>query len=140
MDRFKRPYETTFIVNASLDDTQIEPVIGQVQQLLTNNGGEIEAIQRLGRKRMAYSVRKKNNGFYVNIQFKANGALIAQLERHYALEENILRYLTIQLDKKALQAALNAIRPLDQIDGEIDSAPVREPLFKSDEDASEEKL
>jgi len=62
MDQTKRPYETTFIVNASIDDTQIEATIARMQQFISNNGGEIVALNRMGRKRMAYTIRKKNNG------------------------------------------------------------------------------
>ena len=126
MDQTKRPYETTFIVNASIDDTQIEATIARMQQFISNNGGEIVALNRIGRKRMAYTIRKKNNGFYVNIEFKAAGSLINQLERMYQLDENILRYLTIQLDKKALQARLASPPASDS----ISAPPVeREPLF-----------
>lgn len=127
MDTTKRLYETTFIVNASLEDTQIEATISNVQQFITTNGGEIESLNRLGRKRMSYAIRKKNNGFYMNIEFLASGTLIQQLERMYQLDENVLRYLTIQLDKKALKARLQP-----KLDQTVQPPLEREPLF-SDE-------
>ncbi len=100
----KRIYETTFIVNVSLDDPQIDGVIEKVKEVITKNGGEIREVVKWGRKRFAYPIQNKNNGFYVVIEFAAPGELIAKLERHYFLEENILRYLTIVLDKNALKA------------------------------------
>lgn len=104
MQNAKRVYETTFIVNASLDDTQINVVIEKVKELILKHSGEIREIVLWGRKRFQYTIQKKNNGFYVIIEFLAPGDLIAKLERHYFLDENIIRYLTIVLDAKALKA------------------------------------
>lgn len=104
MPDVRRVYETTFIVNASLDDHQIDGVIEKVKEVITKNAGEIRELVKWGRKRFAYSIKKKNNGFYVVIEFMASGDLIAKLERHYFLDENILRYITLVLDKKALKA------------------------------------
>ncbi|HTY38648.1 MAG TPA: 30S ribosomal protein S6 [Bacteroidota bacterium] len=104
MSDTKRVYETTFIVNASLDDHQIDAVIEKVKDLIVKNGGEIREFVKWGRKRFAYPIKKKNNGFYVVIEFSAPGDVIAKLERHYFLDENILRYLSLVLDKRALKA------------------------------------
>lgn len=108
MQNAKRVYETTFIVNASLDDTQINAVIDKVKELILKHSGEIRELVLWGRKRFHYTIQKKNNGFYVIIEFLAPGDLIAKLERHYFLDENIIRYLTIVLDKKALKARTSA--------------------------------
>jgi small subunit ribosomal protein S6 len=108
MPDVKRVYETTFIVNASLDDHQIDAIIEKVKDLITKNGGEIREFVKWGRKRFAYPIKKKNNGFYVVIEFAAGGDLVAKLERHYFLDENILRYLSLVLDKRALKARTTA--------------------------------
>ena len=104
MPEARRVYETTFIVNASLDDHQIDGVIEKVREVITKNGGEIRELVKWGRKRFAYTIKKKNNGFYVVFEFLAPGDLIAKLERHYFLDENIMRYITLVLDKRALKA------------------------------------
>ena len=101
-------YETTFIVNVSLDDAQIGVVTEKVKDFIVKNGGAIRELVQWGRKRFAYPIQNKNNGYYVVIEFSAPTDLIAKLERHYFLEENILRYLTIVLDKKALKARTSA--------------------------------
>lgn len=128
MDKTKRKYETTFIVNASLDDTQVDSVVGRVHDTITKNGGTIGATNKWGRKRLAYSINKKTNGFYVNVEFDAPGTVLALLERSFQLDEMILRYLTIVLDRKALKArALAAVPPAPA--PEPAPVPAREPLF-----------
>jgi len=104
LEKEHKIYETTFIVNAALDDAQIEVVIEKVKDVIVKNGGEIRSAEKWGRKRLAYTIDKKNNGFYAFFEFKGPGDLIAKLERHYHLEEQVIRHLTIQLDKKALKA------------------------------------
>ena len=129
MDQSKRTYETTFIVNASLDDSQVDSVIGRVQDTITKNGGSVEALNKWGRKRLAYPINKKTNGYYVNIEFKAPSTLLAVLERSFQLDEMILRYLTIVLDPRAIVARAAAAAPAAT---EPPAAPIptREPLFK----------
>lgn len=104
MEKEHKIYETTFIVSATLDDAQIDAVIEKVKEVIVKNGGDVRSLEKWGRKRLAYTVDKKNNGFYVFFEFKGPGDLIAKMDRHYQLDEQIIRYLTIQLDKKALKA------------------------------------
>jgi len=135
MDKSKRQYETTVIVNASLDDSQIDAVIGRVQDTITKNGGTIQAINKWGRKRLAYPINKKTNGFYVNIEFLAPGTVLALLERSYQLDEMILRYLTLVLVPKAIalkakNAAAAAVAAAVAATVEPAPVPTREPLFK----------
>lgn len=104
MNQSKHLYETTYIVNASLEDTQIETARTHIEEIITRNGGEIKAVNKWGRKRLAYTIEKKNNGFYINTEFEGPGSIVSLLERAYTLDENILRFLTIQLDKKAIKA------------------------------------
>ncbi|MFA6456195.1 MAG: 30S ribosomal protein S6 [Bacteroidota bacterium] len=97
-------YESIIIINATLEDAQIEAEIEKVKDFITKNNGEIRALEKWGRRRLAYAIKKKNNGFYVLYEFKAPGDLIAKLERQYLLNENIIRFLTVELNKKALKA------------------------------------
>jgi small subunit ribosomal protein S6 len=82
----------------------MDPIINNVKDLITKNGGEVYAVDKWGRKRLAFPIRKKNNGFYAYIEFAAPSDIVQKLERAYQLDEQILRYLTVTLDKKALQA------------------------------------
>ncbi|MGE5313341.1 MAG: 30S ribosomal protein S6 [Acidobacteriota bacterium] len=105
-----RIYETVFIVNANLEDTQIEAIIEKTKDVILKYGGEIHSIEKWGRRRLAYAIKKKNNGFYTLIEFKAPGEAIARLNRFFQLEEEVIRHLVLALDKKALKAKEVALK------------------------------
>jgi small subunit ribosomal protein S6 len=100
----KRTYESVAIINAALEDDQIESTISRMQETITTHGGEILDLDKWGRKRLAYPINKAKSGYYVIFRFNASTDLIATFERNYRLDENVIRYLTIQLDKYALEA------------------------------------
>jgi len=145
----KHLYETTFIINASIEDSQIEALISHAKEIITSNGGEVTALNTWGRKRLAYVIDKKNNGYYVNIEFRAPGTVIARLEHMFHLDENVLRFLTIHLDKKALQARDHSLKiaatAAEQILAPVSTvplaplaplaAPEKAPLFTEPEEA-----
>ncbi|MBI4548554.1 MAG: 30S ribosomal protein S6 [Ignavibacteriae bacterium] len=143
MNERKRLYEITFIVNASLEDPQVDAYIARLQEFILRNGGEIKATNKWGRKRLAYPIQKKNNGYYVNIEFDAPTSSIAQLERTLLLDENILRFLTLQVDRRALKARQRPTQPSTQETGLLipeASDLDREPLFEDEiDEAAEEK-
>lgn len=122
MESVHHLYETTVIINAALEDPQVESVITRVQELITRNSGAIEAVNRWGRKRLTYPIKKKNNGFYLNIEFRAPGTIVKALEHAYLLDEQILRFLTIKLDKKALKAR--------ELGPRIIPAPIAAPVIE----------
>ena len=115
MSQKQKIYETTFIVNAGLDDPQIDVIIDKVTELIVKHGGEIMELAKWGRKRFAYPIKKKNNGFYVLCEFTSSGDIVARLERHFQLDESIIRFLIIALDKKALQARISASDLMKQL-------------------------
>jgi small subunit ribosomal protein S6 len=93
----RRLYETTIIINAALEDNDVETVITRMQEYLENNGGKVVEMNRWGRRRLAYPINKKFNGFYLHCIFEAPAATIPLLERFFVLEENIIRHLTLLL-------------------------------------------
>lgn len=96
-------YESAILINAALEDNQIENVINRVKEFITTNGGQIRDFENWGRKRLAYPVEKSKIGYYTIFRFEAPGSIVSKLERFYNLDEHILRYLTIKLSKEALE-------------------------------------
>jgi small subunit ribosomal protein S6 len=93
----RRTYETTFIVNAALEDSDVENMINKVTSYLENHGAEIKEINKWGRRRLAYPINKKFNGFYIHMIYEANPSTIPILERFLVLEDTVLRNLTLIL-------------------------------------------
>jgi small subunit ribosomal protein S6 len=100
----RRMYETTFIINAALEDAAIDTIVNTTVEFLKNNGASVNKLDKWGRKRLAYPIEKKNNGYYVYVQYDAPATLLPQLERYFFLEENIMRHLNVSMNKLALEA------------------------------------
>lgn len=104
----KRFYETTFIVNSSLDDDHIDNIIKSVEDMITKAGGTIVSTERIGRRRLAYPIAKRNNGYYVSLEYEiADPALVAKMERTFHHNEDILRALTLTFSPREVAAKQN---------------------------------
>lgn len=114
-------YESAVLINASLDDPQIEGIISKIKETITANGGEIKEIENLGRKRLAYTVNKSKIGYYAIFRFDAPTTIISKLERFYTLDDHILRFINIKLDAVALeQIEKNKVAPIQQIEAIVE--------------------
>lgn len=116
----KKIYESAVLLNAALEDEQIQSVIGQIKENITGNDGEIEEIEDWGRKRLAYTIKKSKIGYYVIFRFNSYPETIPTLERFYKLDENILRYLTIKLSPIALEQIEKNKKPQVSAEKEAD--------------------
>jgi small subunit ribosomal protein S6 len=103
MDERVHTYEVMFIVNPLLEEKALREEMDRIKTFLQENGAEIEEWEEWGVRRLAYPIEKKRSGFYVNFFFKAPASLAPMLERQFLLTENIMRFLIIKLDAKALR-------------------------------------
>jgi small subunit ribosomal protein S6 len=99
-----RKYETIFVIDSLLKPEELEGIIAKYERFISDNGGAIEYIDKIGKKRLAYEIKKRQYGYYVLILFDGPPTMIKQLEREYRLNESLLRFMTIKLDKHALRA------------------------------------
>ena len=97
-----KQYETVFIVTPVLSEEQMKETVKKYTDLLTNAGAEIVYTNNWGMRKLAYPIKKKTNGFYYLIEFKAEGSVINTLEVAYKRDERLLRFLTVSLDKHAI--------------------------------------
>lgn len=118
----KRLYETNVVFNGALEDDVIETQVARVTDFITANGGDIEANERLGRRRLVYPIKKRTNGYYLGLRFKANADLVTRLEKMYVLEENVLRFLTLAIDEKLLRARAASLVRMEQRQKEATAA------------------
>lgn len=98
-----RVYESAVLINATLEDDQIESILKKIEESISTLGGSIREIENWGRKRLAYVVNKNKIGYYAIFRYDAPPELISKLDRQFQLDENILRYLNIKLSSEALE-------------------------------------
>ena len=98
-------YETVFILTPVLSDDQMKETVAKFKTLLTDNGAEIVSEETWGLKKMAYAIEKKSTGFYCLLEFKAEPSVIMTLETGYRRDEKVIRFMTVKLDKYAIQYA-----------------------------------
>ena len=95
-------YEVTYILRPSLEETEVEARANAVAEIVKGQGGEVVAVEKLGRKRLAYEIDDEREGNYVVMQFKSDAATSKELERQLKLHEDVLRALVVRLDAKML--------------------------------------
>ena len=100
-----RTYEVPFIVAPNIDEEQIERLIGQFEQVVAEKGGKVVKVDRMGRRRLAYPIRKFREGIYVLLVVEGTGREIAELERRLRVTSDmVLRYITIRIDEDLKRA------------------------------------
>lgn len=100
-----KSYETVIVLSPLLSEEVSKEVIAKFKKLITDNGAEIVHEDNWGLRKLAYPIGKKTTGYYHVTEFKAPGELINKLEVEYTREERIMRFLTVALDKHAIDYA-----------------------------------
>ncbi|MCO5248004.1 MAG: 30S ribosomal protein S6 [Chitinophagales bacterium] len=98
-------YETVFITTPVLSADEYTRTVKKYLDFLESNGGEIVSKEDWGIKQLAYPIQKKTTGYYSLIEFKIDPQIIKRLEVQYKRDENIMRFLTVRLDKYAIKYA-----------------------------------
>ena len=95
-------YETVFILNPVLSETQIEETVKKFEDFLIKNGAKMVSKEDSGLKKLAYPIQHKKSGFYHLFEFQAPGEAISPYELEFRRDERIMRFLTVKLDKHAI--------------------------------------
>ena len=98
----QKQYETIIIITPLLTEDQMKEVVGKFRDYLVSNQAEIVHEENWGLRKLAYPIKKKSTGFYQLFEIKADPSLIQRLEIEYKRDERILRFLTMSLDKHAI--------------------------------------
>ncbi len=104
-----RHYENLVIVKPTLTEEEIKNTIAGIEEVLTANGAEIIARDAMGMKKLAYPIEKNARGYFYVMYYKAAPAAIAEIERRFRINEEILRFVTMKYDTKREIAAWNGM-------------------------------
>jgi small subunit ribosomal protein S6 len=108
-----RQYEFVFVIQPTLEDDDVNGIVGQIEGLIQRGGGEIlsrgQLVDRKGhigegtdswtKRRLAYSIGTHTEGYYAALVFRAPSEVISQIEQNARINENVLRYLTIRTEE-----------------------------------------
>lgn len=92
-------YENVFIARQDISTAQVEAMAAQFTDIIKAQGGEVSKTEQWGLRNLSYRIKKNKKGHYVLLNITASGAAIAELERNMRIHEDILRYLTVRVEK-----------------------------------------
>ena len=110
-----RHYEVMVILDAGLEEDAIRDVVDRATKSLTGNGASVGKVDRWGKRRFAYEVDHRSEGYYLLVNFEAEPVAIPELDRMLGLADEVVRHKVIRLPEKAI---VRASRPPT-----LDSAP-----------------
>jgi small subunit ribosomal protein S6 len=137
-----RTYEIMFIVRPDVEEADLDKLIEGFSSNITNGGGEVKSVEKMGRRRLAYTVRKFNDGFYVLLNIAAAGSLISELERRLRVSEQVIKFITVRMDEE--EKRLAKVKAIRDTKVKRSAQPIAQPhhapaAAAPDADAEEEK-
>ncbi len=100
-----RVYEVMFIVRPDAAEEDVDKLIAGFSDNVTKGGGVVKTVEKMGRRKLAYMVRKFNDGNYVLLTIEANGAVVLELERRLRVTEPVIKFITVRIDEEEKRLA-----------------------------------
>jgi small subunit ribosomal protein S6 len=98
--RMNRTYELMFIVRPDMAEEEQDKLISTLESAVTSTGGSVKSVERLGKRRLAYTVRRFQDGLYILLTVEGSGELIHELERRLRVTEQVIKFLTVRIDQE----------------------------------------
>ena len=121
MERF---YEVMFIVRPDVEDADLDKLIAGFENTVTSGGGNVRSAEKLGRRKLAYTVRKFNDGNYILLTIDADGKLVAELERRLRVSEPVIKFITVRMDEE--QKRLDKVKAIRATRKKVSAQPAAE--------------
>jgi len=116
-----RTYELMFIVRPDMTDEDLEKLISTLQSVVPASGGTVKSVEKMGKRRLAYTVRRFNDGIYVLMIVEGGGPVIHELERRLRVSEPVIKFLTVRVDEE--QKRLAKIKALRDAKKKVSAQP-----------------
>ena len=131
-----KSYQSVLILKADLDDAQVDQVIEKITEFLSKNNGSLLKVDKWGKKRLGYRIKKSRFGYYLNIYHTCESLKVSALEADYKLYDLILKFLVIKLSDKELEQEMKS----DKIDNSVEETKEKTPATKSESDNGVEEV
>src|SRR5271169_5280256 len=122
----QRFYEVMFIVRPDVLDEDLDKLIAGIETTITSGGGAIRSVEKLGRRKLAYTVRKFNDGNYVLLTIDADGKLVHELERRPRVSEPVIKFITVRMDEE--QKRIDKIKAIRATRKKLSAQPAAVPV------------
>ena len=120
-----RVYEVMFIVRPDAAEEDIDKLIAGFSATVTGGGGTVKTVEKMGRRKLAYLVRKFNDGNYVLLTIEATGPVVLELERRLRVTEPVIKFITVRIDEEEKRLAkVKALRGVRRSATPAAAAPV----------------
>jgi small subunit ribosomal protein S6 len=116
-----RTYELMFIVRPDMTDEDLDRLISTLGSAVPASGGTVKSVEKMGKRRLAYTVRKFHDGIYVLMVVEGGGAVIHELERRLRVTEPVIKFLTVRIDEE--QKRLDKIKALRDARKKVSAQP-----------------
>jgi small subunit ribosomal protein S6 len=116
-----RTYELMFIVRPDMQDEDLDKLIANLESTVTGASGTVKSVERMGKRRLAYMVRKFREGLYILMTIEGGGAVIHELERRLRVTEQVIKFLTVRIDEE--QKRLDKIKKLRDAKKKLSAQP-----------------
>ena len=117
-----RSYEVIFILDPALADDAVETAIAAAKGVVTKEGGEVAEVQKWGKKRLAYEIKKRREGHYVYFRISAPAKAVSVLERHLKIAEPVLKYMTVLMETAGHRFGKGKAKPPAVVEAAVQEA------------------
>jgi small subunit ribosomal protein S6 len=116
-----RTYELMFIVRPDMPEEEQDKLISTLESSVTTSGGTVKNVERMGKRRLAYTVRRFHEGIYLLLTVEGGGDLVHELERRLRVSEPVIKFLTVRVDEE--QKRLEKIKKIREARRKAPPAP-----------------
>jgi small subunit ribosomal protein S6 len=116
-----RTYELMFIVRPDMPEEDQDKLISTLESVVTTSGGQMKNVEKMGKRRLAYMVRRFHDGVYILLTLEGSGGLIHELERRLRVSEPVIKFLTVRIDEE--QKRLDKIKAIKEARKKAVAAP-----------------
>ncbi len=127
-----RSYQSVIILKPDLEDSQVDQAIEKIEQFFQKSGGSTLKLEKWGKKRLAYKVKKNKFGIYLNIYHTCANDKVSSLEKEYQLFNQIIKYLIIKIEDKNMERIMQETDPAMMTDEPGDKKNSNEGKFNLD--------
>ena len=119
-------YEVVYIIDPAVEDEARKALIAKFNDLITGNGGSVDKVEEWGKRRLAYAIDYKTEGYYVLVNLQAEADLPKELERNLQISDSVIRYQVIKLIERKVGIKPRAVRPAPAAAAPAAEAPAAE--------------